>query len=287
MTTEDASMFISSFPTVGDAFFWLGASTLKEIDERVQCLRASAVGGSSDATRIGDGVSDMRISPGTECRTVEGHYFPACTRFKLPSGCPIFPKLKHSRPVMFFDTETTSISPPIVCQLAFVVFESGVPVFQYDNVLTLPANTTVAPQAFKVHGISTRDCSTKGVCAEQALEVFAAIAKGTLSQGGRVVAHNSQFDCRAIQTTRNAWRIIETPENPELTRDEFFCTMKESKKYSNLLDKRGNRKAFRNSELYQHFNDRREPTWARLHSAIDDVLVTAHNYISGEHAGWW
>jgi DNA polymerase III epsilon subunit-like protein len=188
---------------------------------------------------------------------------------------------------MFFDTETTSISPPIVCQLAFVVFESGIPVFQYDNVLTLPANTTVAPQAFKVHGISTRDCSTKGVCAVQALEFFAATAKGILSQGGRVVAHNSQFDCRAIQTTRNAWSIIGTPENPELSQDDFFCTMKESKKHSNLFDKRGHRKAFKNSELYQHFHDGREPTWARLHSAIDDVLVTAHNYISGEHAEWW
>lgn len=287
MTMEEASMLISSFPTVGDAFFWLGASTLKEIDERVQSLRASAVGGISDATGIGDGVSDMRISPGTECRTIEGHHMSGRTPFKLPSGCPIFPKLKHSRPVMFFDTETTSISPPIVCQLAFVVFESGIPVFQYDNVLTLPDRTTVAPQAFKVHGISTRDCNTKGVCAVQALEFFAIIAKGILSQGGRVVAHNSQFDCRAIQTTRNAWSIIETPENPELAQDDLFCTMKESKKYSNLVDKRGSRKAFRNSELYQHFHDGREPTWARLHSAIDDVLVTAHNYVSGEHAGWW
>ena len=277
MTMEDASMLIASFSTVGDAFFWLGSSTLEEIDKRVRSLRASDVGGSADtaeAVPLVMGVSDMQISDVLQV-------------FNIPLGCPAFPRLTNRLPIMVFDTETTSISPPIVCQLAYVVFQDGVPAFQYDNVFTLPTNTIVAPQAFKVHGISTRDCTTKGVCAVQALELFAATAKRILSQGGRVVAHNSQFDCRAIQKTRNAWSIIETPENPEIGQNDFFCTMKESKQYSLLLDKRGHRKAFKNSELYQHFNDGREPTWARLHSAIDDVLVTAHNYVSGERAGWW
>jgi hypothetical protein len=62
--------------------------------------------------------------------------------------------------------------------------------------------------------------------------------------------------------------------------------MKNSKSKSPLFTQNGRRKAFKNSELYFHLFGV-HPNWARLHSAFDDVLVTAFNYLEGVEKAWW
>ena len=244
---------MSSFSTVADAFFFLGATAgTNELDEKVTALRLDSL--SQGPPPLSQGPSDRPV---------------LC----MPSD---------HRPVLVFDTETTGLKPAIVCQLAYVVIENGAVTTEYDELLRLPKGVKIERRAQEVHGISTNDCASRGVDAREALEEFARECARILGQNGRVVAHNAQFDVRAIRETRAAHRL----SGSTLEVGDTFCTMKESKIYSPLRDKAGRKKAFRNEEMYEYFHGT-GPTWARLHSALDDVHVTAINYSSGCHKGWW
>ena len=192
-----------------------------------------------------------------------------------------------SKPVLFFDTETIGLKPAIVCQLAYLVVEGGTVTTEYDQILKLPPGVKVSPQAQKVHGISTRDTQRKGVDAEEAMRAFAVEAHRVLEAGGRVVAHNSKFDVRAVRETREAWQMVDVPvTNPALTDADTFDTMMASKPHSPLLDKAGRRKAFRLEEWYVHLFGS-PPAFARLHNALDDVRVLALCYFEANRLGWW
>ena len=190
------------------------------------------------------------------------------------------------KPVVVFDTETTGLKPPIVCQLAYVVVENGAVGVEYDALLKLPPGVRIGKQAQTIHGISNQDVAKRGVDAADALELFARTCARVRLAGGRVVAHNSKFDVRAIRETRLAHNVIDHDENQTLEDSDAFCTMAESKQHSPLQDRAGRRKAFRNEELYAHFFGS-PPSWARLHNALDDVLVTTLNYAEGLKRAWW
>ena len=190
------------------------------------------------------------------------------------------------RPIVCFDTETTGFSPAIVCQLAYVVVENGEVTTEYDQLLELPRGATIGRQAQSIHGISNRACAKRGVDAAAALETFARMCARILSEGGRLVAHNSRFDVRAIRDTRSAHNLIDYEDNETLTFTDTFCTMVNSKQYSPLKDKAGRQKAFKNDEMFT-FLYGEPPKFARLHDALDDVHVTILCYVGGVNRGWW
>lgn len=167
-----------------------------------------------------------------------------------------------------------------------MVVQNGAISIEYDQLLQLPPGVRIGKQAQAVHGISNADCAKRGVDAADALELFAIECARILSTGGRVVAHNSKFDVRAVRETRLAHNIIDCGENQTLEVGDTFCTMTASKQYSQLKDKAGRKKAFKNEELYQYFHNC-PPTWARLHNALDDVMVTTLNYGRGLRRNWW
>ena len=210
-------------------------------------------------------------------------------------------------PVLVFDTETTALSPPIVCQLAFVIIENGTPTKSYDQILKLPHGVFVGRIAQSIHGISTQDCRTKGVDARAALADFATDCQRVLLAGGRIVAHNISFDIRAINATREAHGVADAGENQALELKDGFCTKNRSNAHSPLKNRKGHRKPFTCAEMYEFFYDS-PPTWARLHrcalrahslpthtltirvcahSAGDDVMVCALCYAAGVSARWW
>ena len=264
---------MNSFSTVADAFFFLGATAgTNELDEKMNAL------GLDTPSQEPQGPPPLTQGP------------PPLTQGRPPlsQGPPDRPGLcmpSEHRPVLVFDTETTGLKPAIVCQLAYIVVENGAVTTEYDELLRLPKGVKIERRAQDVHGISTNDCASRGVDAREALEEFARECTRILGQNGRVVAHNAQFDVRAIRETRAAHKLVGSALSA-LEVGDTFCTMKESKIYSPLTDKAGRKKAFRNEEMY-HFFHGVGPTWAKLHSALDDVHVTALNYARGSHAGWW
>ena len=196
------------------------------------------------------------------------------------SAAPIL-RTPPNTTILVFDTETTGLKPAIVCQLAYIVVERGI-VTEYEQLLRLPPNVRIEAGAQRVHGISTHACAARGVDAGEALRAFARVCERVLASNGRVVAHNADFDVRAIRETHIAHGLVAS----SLERERVFCTMKASKPHSPLLNKAGRAKAFKNEELYAHLFGS-PPTWAKLHDALDDVRVTAHNYAGGLAEGWW
>jgi DNA polymerase III epsilon subunit-like protein len=185
-----------------------------------------------------------------------------------------------------WDTETTGLDPPIICQLAFVLVVDGIVAKEYDQILQLPVGVSVHWRAQKVHKLTTAKCRSEGVAAEPAVTAFCELAQDVLFKGGRVVGHQVGFDVRAVRETRRAWNVIDMGNNQPLDADACFCTLNESRSRSTLKDRAGRRKAFSNAELYEHFHGS-PPTFARLHNAADDVWVTLLNYAAGVRSGWW
>jgi len=176
---------------------------------------------------------------------------------------PIKTALGHP-PVLVFDVETTGLKPLIVCQLAYLVIENGAVSKTYDEIFKLPTGVVVEERARRIHKISTLDCETLGVDPTDALETFAREASRVVLQGGRLVAHNANFDTRAINTTRLAHDIIPFGENQDLDVRDTFCSMQRSRKFSPLKDKANKTKPFSNEELYEFLYDEK-PTFATLH----------------------
>jgi DNA polymerase III epsilon subunit-like protein len=264
-TLEDSRILIESFPSVADAFFWFGASTNEQINERLARLKLAEQEAGAPAVVDSTGVAVALEAP-------EG-----MPRLEIPSYHP---------PVLCFDTETTGLKPAIVCQLAFVLVEAGVVTKQYDHILRLPNGVKIHPQAQRVHGISEKDCASEGVDAREAIAAFLVLAANVLSRNGRVVAHHAKFDVRALRETKEAHGMLDCVESTTLSDSETFCTLQASRPHSTLTDKAGRKKAFSNAELYTHFYGS-APSWAKLHNALDDVMVTTLNYAMGVVHGWW
>jgi DNA polymerase III epsilon subunit-like protein len=189
-------------------------------------------------------------------------------------------------PALVFDTETCGLRQPIICQIAFLKFVNGEIVETYDELLKLPLGFRIDKRAKEKHCISEEDCAMRGVDPVDALETFALACSDVLLKGGRVVAHNSAFDVRAVNETRLAHNIIGFGENQDLDARHTFCTMRSSKIYSPLKDKANRTKAFSNEELFEFLYGQR-PNFAKLHDALEDIRVTALNYIAGLERGWW
>jgi DNA polymerase III epsilon subunit-like protein len=251
LTDGEIRAFVETFDSVGDAFYFLGSSSLKDVVERV------------------------RGKPKEESQSPQ-LYGPAA----LPAvpGMPQI-KLNCSKRVVVFDTETTGLKPAIICQLAYIVIENGAVVHEVDRILKLPDGVKIQRKAQEIHKISNEMCSRSGLDAEEALSEFLCLCRSVLAEAGTLVAHNSSFDSRAILETCEQWDLYCDFDN-----DNVFCTLKESKHFSPLVNKAGHKKAFRNDELYTFFYGQ-SPDFATLHNALDDVRVTALNLAAGVERG--
>jgi len=187
-------------------------------------------------------------------------------------------------PILVFDTETSGLQSPCVCQLAYVLMESG-NVIEHCAMLRLPHGVRMSPMAVSVHGI-TEAMSRRGGDPVRELVDFVHLCNDVCARGGEIVAHNASFDVRAINHT-----LVTLELSFDVCRDvrllcDVRCTMRMSSVHSPLFTKAGRRKPFNNSELYVHLSGA-FPTWARLHDALSDVWITAHNFVLGRHRRWW
>lgn len=311
-TLEDIALLMRSFERDADAFFFFGASTMQQVEQRIRRLHLGAVPllrppiprrppvpldtvvpGTAPPPRALSAPAAVARPPPREPPSTQRAPRPASPppppMRLLPGRVRPAPALRmpaEHKPVVVFDTETTGLKPAIVCQLAYVVVENGAVAIEYDALLKLPRGARIGWPAQKVHGISNQDVDQRGVDAACALELFARTCSRVLLAGGRVVAHNASFDARALRETREAHGLVDAGENRTLKVADAFCTMAASKSRSPLQNKAGHPKPFKNEELYAHFY-REPPSWARLHNALDDVMVTTLNYAAGLSKGWW
>ena len=287
----ESELLVNSFPTREHAFFFYATNTGSQVEEYVQQLvhqeKQKQLLHNFQYPPLQAQPPQLQAQP-PQAPPLLPPPPPSPQQDQLLHSSQIRPTLQIpstlSWPIIVFDTETVGLSPPIICQLAFIHVEHGRVVSEYDQLLQLPPNVKITETARQIHGISEYDCRSHGVDAVGVLSGFVELCRGVLSRGGRIIAHNSAFDARAINMTIERWGASSVI--PRLENAQLFCTMRKSKSKSPLLTQNGKRKAFKNGELYNHLFGVR-PDWARLHSAYDDVMITALNYVEGIEKGWW
>jgi DNA polymerase III epsilon subunit-like protein len=257
----DAKLFLSHFSNPADGFHFLGANSSFKVDQLMQQLKGSTPPPPTPPTP-----PPLPATPPVDVS--DGESRPSTER-----------PIEESPPVLAFDTETSGLNPPIVLQIAYSLLENNEQPKETSHILKLPAGVRIHPAAQAVHGISAERVVKEGVDPLPVFDAFLRLAADVVARGGRVVAHNSAFDVRAISTTIRYWNQP-APQFP-LT----FCTMNSSKAYSPLKNKRGWVKAFRNEELYEFLFS--TPPTERLHDAMGDVRVTLKNYMEAQQRGWW
>ena len=185
-----------------------------------------------------------------------------------------------SVPTLVWDTETAGLAKPGVCQLAYVLYRDG-KITEYNKVLRLPEGVSMSTKAVEMHNI-TYEASASGADPATELIAFLKLVDEVQLAGGVVAGHNvCQFDCRAINFT-----LAKLGLDQEISPKNMLDTMLLSKVYSPLTTVHGRQKYFKLSELYAHLYHS-EPTWARLHDAIDDVRVNVLCLLGGRRNGWW
>ena len=178
---------------------------------------------------------------------------------------------------LFFDTETSDLPKnwkapasntanwPRIVQLAWVMCDSDGNVLTSANRLIKPDGFTIAPGAFKVHGISTEFAQKNGVPLLPVLAEFSDAAKSATV----LVAHNISFDSTIV----SAEYIRAKLANP-IAKKTQRCTMKESTDYCRLPGKYGYKWPTL-TELYATLFDQE---FEDAHDAISDCLVCMQCY---------
>jgi len=157
--------FAASFPTIYDAFYFLGASTLEEMIER-----------------------EAQIAMARPSRRPDTG--PACDG----QGPPAY---------MVFDVETDGGSPKqLAIQLAFIVFDAEHrELFRFDKLLKLPSGKKINYHSIKIHQITDNLLRLRGVDPQPELLTFFEWVDKVKANLGHVVAHNAAFDSACITNT--------------------------------------------------------------------------------------
>lgn len=181
-----------------------------------------------------------------------------------------------------FDTETTGLTKnDVVIQFAIGFYdEDGNLLHSSCNIWKLPEYISISNEAYKVHKIGRDRINKEGVDPKEQLILFQNIYIELKRRNCRIIAHNSSFDYRLLKQTALKYNI-----NFVLQKEDFFCTMTQSKYILNLKNEMGRIKNPSNTELYKYFMNE-EPT-GKLHDALEDIKVTAKSYAMGLKQNFW
>ncbi len=191
---------------------------------------------------------------------------------------------------LVFDTESTGLirstsysdaNNPYLASLAALLYDTEANrIISSLNTPIHPAGWEMPPEAEAVNGLTTQYLCDTGVPAQAVIPLFMPIA----SKADLVVGHNVEFDIKIMSTA--LWRHI-TKEHGDAFAHEVitknwltkatFCTMKESRREVQALDKRGRVKAPTLIETYKHFFGK---DLDRAHSANADAVATLEIYLA-------
>ena len=177
------------------------------------------------------------------------------------------------RPVLVFDTETTGLSASdVVIQLGYVyMLSDGTVLEEYEKILH--SLTSSNPVALKVHGIKDQTVRSSPHDPHTELEAFLGVARQVLRAGGRLVAHNAEFDVRLLQQTADAVGVKRFDLGP------VFCTATKLKRVP--TSERG--ATCKNADVYRCLGG---PAMD-MHHALNDAKATAYIYQHGLQNAWW
>lgn len=192
--------------------------------------------------------------------------------------------------VLVFDTESTGlirttsysdVNNPYLASLAVLLYDTEANrIVSSLNTTIYPAGWVMSSEAEAVNGLSTQYLQNTGVPSQAVIPLFMPIT----SKADLVVGHNVGFDIKIMSAA--LWRhiIIEHSENfahEVITKHWLtkpaFCTMKESRREVQALDKRGRVKAPTLTETYKHFFGK---DLDRAHSANADAVATLEIYLA-------
>lgn len=178
--------------------------------------------------------------------------------------------------LLFADTETADINPPTLLQLGYMLVQvdSSHPngyrnIRTVSTVLNQGPDIKINPYAFKVHGITAEFSNKFGLSIVDVLNCFSF----DLSFANVLLFHNSAFDMRVLKTAATNAKLPNLIK--QLDSVETFCTMKATKGFCGLLDKRGLPKNPKLSELYYEIYGRLPDD---QHDALGDVRATVCCY---------
>jgi len=175
----------------------------------------------------------------------------------------------HSRLHMVLDTETTGLRGTVI-QLGFVLLnDDGAEVAAYSQLWRLLPGQPFGAE--HIHGISQERLGAEGQDARAELMRFFRCAKRVAASGGRLVAHNAEFDYQRLVQTAQA-HDVEWP--PELGPHLLYCTMRQTQHLARSV---AGKRFFRNAELYCHLFGE-QPKEGTLHDALVDARITAQSY---------
>lgn len=192
--------------------------------------------------------------------------------------------LQQNPMYMVFDVETDGgKGKQLAIQLGYVLFDAAFKqVYARDVLLRLPRGRNINWHSQRIHNITVNKLLLHGVDPRpELLTFFEWVDKVQAVRGGKVIAHNAAFDAAVITNTAQFNGVLRV-----LSVEDCFCTMRRSAQHAGLTDKRGRQKSPGNAELYELLHGE-PPSWATLHSAVDDCKVTAANYEGGAKLGWW
>lgn len=201
--------------------------------------------------------------------------------------------------LLFFDTETTGLLPkytslhdvhkfPYIVQLSYIIFSILNNTYKTevisDFVINLPNNIKISKEASDIHGITREKSSQSNITIDDALEVF----MNDFIHMDKIIAHNISFDLTMIKveilrkineftTNHNSIKLNQynTYLQIIIMYDNYYCTMKSTTEYCNIITAKGYVKWPKLSELH---NKMFSSIPHNLHNSLNDVFITIRCY---------
>lgn len=186
-------------------------------------------------------------------------------------------QLTNGNILIFIDTETNDVKNPMLIQLGYMLIEvdsttdRGYRVIrEVGTLVNQGADLIMNKYAFAVHGISVEQCVKYGI------DPYG--AAGTLAHDIQLadvmVFHNASFDLRVLTLLgQTCWPGLATL----LKLTPSHCTMKTTKGFCGLLDKRDNPK---NPKLVELYDELFNAPYKNQHDALGDVRATLRCYFA-------
>ena len=168
--------------------------------------------------------------------------------------------------LLFFDTETTSIRPGRICQLSYIIVDSGVKPQQTFGKNYFFTVDEMDPSAEAVHGFSLEKLYdlSNGNYFEDSYEEFLE----DFIQADFIIGHNVSFDIKFL--SHELLYILGEEFNAKRT----FCTMNYYKDILKLLKNNGEYKNPKLQEVVDYFNISK----SKIEETADKLFEGSGNY---------
>jgi DNA polymerase III epsilon subunit-like protein len=207
--------------------------------------------------------------------------------------------------VLVFDTETTGlpqtkiINPdtlnqwPTILQFSYIIFDISLNniIESRDYFIKIPENILISEENTKIHGITNKICSNKGVPITEVLSEFFCYLRDV----DLIVGHNIQFDINMIKV--ELLRLINRREinDNDLLEDiryykynlhyitnytNIYCTLQESIDFCNIkVTNKSGKEYLKYPKLIELHQKLFNTTPNNLHNSLNDILVTLRCFI--------